>query len=489
MSLAQALAEAEEYRKYNKLYYYEPYPFQKAFHHAREGKTYEWGQYEDPGGVLAIIRAIIAANQVGKTYPAGFEVGFHTTGEYPDWWKGHVFKKPVNWLIAGKTNDTVRDVCQKELFGNPEIREEFGCGAIPRNKVIGKPTRKAGVPNAFSTLKIRHKSGGISSLQFMAYEQGPDAFMGRNIYDGAWCDEEPPADIWAQILRCFFAVDIFTILMTFNPEEGWTDLVDGFMTNLGKGESLIKATWDDAPHMTPEAQELFLKKVPPHQRELRSKGIPVVGSGLVFPINEEEIVIDPIPIPRHWRRVSGIDFGIAHPFAWAGIAHDTENDVVHLYDDYRVSGAIPAIHCSAIKNKPNSSWIPIIWPHDGLNRDKGSGIPLADIYRDEGLKTMRRDKFTNPPGPGQKEGQGGNGVEVGLLEMWQRMETGRFKVHRNCINFLSEIRQYHRKDGIIQPKKDDTIDAARIAVMSLRWAITEPVARPKTIQIKGSRNW
>ena len=484
-SLAEVILSREEYKKYHQLFYYESYPFQKAFHHAKDRQTYISGDYDPREGSMAIQRALVCANQIGKTHSAGMETAMHLTGIYPSWWDGIRFNKPVSWLVLGKTNDTTRDVCQKELFGDPKIPVMLGTGAIPKENIV-KTTRKAGVPDAFMAVTVKHVSGGTSTVQFMANEQGPDAFMGRR-YDGAWCDEEPSKDVWSQVLRCFFSMPHYTILTTFTPEEGMTELTDNFLNNLQKGQAVVRATWDDAPHMTEERKASFLAQLPQHERDMRSKGIPMMGSGLVFPIKEEEIVIEPVQIPRHWRRICGVDFGIDHPFAAAWLAYDPDADTVHLYDNYRITGSTPPVHASAIKMK--GQWIPIAWPHDGLQRDKGSGVPLAEIYRDQEKLSFLKEKFSNPPSPGQKEGQGGNGVEVGIIEMWQRMETGRFKVHSSCQYFLEEFRQYHRKDGKIVPLKDDVISACRYAIMSLRWSITQPHVQHKKIEFRGARNW
>jgi len=486
MGIADVIKQREQYKKFHKLYYYSPYGFQRAFHAARDGGTYEANDYihTETTDVVAIQRALISANQVGKTFSAAMETSMHLTGEYPEWWDGIRFLSPVRWLVVGKTNDTTRDVCQKELFGDPKIPSELGSGAVPKHLIVDTK-RKPGVPDAFMSATVKHKSGGISTVQFMASEQGPDAFMGRT-YDGAWPDEEPHKDVWAQILRCFFSRKFYTIIMTFTPEMGMTQVVDGFLNNLQKGQAVVRATWDDAPHMTDEKKETFLSQLMPHERDMRSRGIPLMGSGLVFPISEDDIVIEPIQIPKYWRRICGIDFGIDHPFGAAWIAHDSENDVVHIYADYAQRGTTPPVHASAVKS--HGEWIPIAWPHDGLAKDKGSGVPLADLYRKENLHLLT-EKFSNPPGPNQKEGQGGQGVEVGIIEMWQRMETGRLKVHSTCQNWLSEFRQYHRKDGQIVKLKDDCIAASRYAIMSLRFAHTQPVMRHNVVQLRGASNW
>ena len=167
-----------------------------------------------------------------------------------------------------------------------------------------------------------------------------------------------------------------------------------------------------------------------------------MGSGQVFLTSDDDIKIDPIEIPRHWRRICGIDFGIDHPFAAAWIAYDGDTDVIYVYDTYKIRRETPPVHASAVERR--GDWIPIAWPHDGLAEDKGSGIPLADHYRKEGLNLLEF-KFSNPPSEGQKEGQGGNGVEVGLIEMNDRMKSGRLKVFTTCSEFFEEKSTYHRK--------------------------------------------
>jgi len=48
---------------------------------------------------------------VGKTETmGGFEVVCHMTGEYPDWWQGHRFDRPVECWVAGKSRETTRDI-------------------------------------------------------------------------------------------------------------------------------------------------------------------------------------------------------------------------------------------------------------------------------------------------------------------------------------------------------------------------------------------
>lgn len=470
---ADTLTKLQEYRNTHKLEFYAPYDFQKDFHNSK-----------DENNDTANQKALMAANQVGKTYSAAMEITYHATGLYPDWWDGIRFKTAVQCLVSGHRNESVRDICQAELLGDPFDESAIGTGTIPRH-LIGKPTRKAGVPNALTAVTVKHTSGKYSKIRFMAYEQGADAFMGIK-FDVGWGDEEPPLPIWTQMIRSTFSRKIYVLLLTFTPENGVTEVVDGFMNHIKPGQSLSRAKWDDAPHMTKEKREAYLEQLPPHERDMRSKGIPLMGSGLVFPINDETIMVDAFEIPAHFARIVGMDIGIDHPFAAAWLAYDRDTDIIYVYDCYRERNALISTQASSIKKR--GSWMPVAWPHDGLQRDPKSGTAIADLYRAEGLNLLP-EKFTNPPAVNQKEGQGGNGVEVGIMEIYNRMETGRFKVFSHLHDWFEEKRQFHRKDGLIVKLRDDLMAATRYATMSLRFSSTQPITRKRINKRQGLSNW
>lgn len=229
---------------------------------------------------------------------------------------------------------------------------------------------------------------------------------------------------------------------------------------------LVTAGWDDVPHLDEKAKRELWDSSPAHEREARAKGIPTLGSGLIFPVTEESIVIEPIPIPVHWKRINGIDFGWDHPTGAASLAYDADTDVVYLVADYGESEQVPAMHCATLR--PWGDWIPWAWPHDGLQHDKGSGEQLAASYERHGLK-MLPERATWP--------DGGNSVEAGVQEMLERMQTGRWKVFSTCQKWIAERRLYHRKAGKIVKLNDDVISASRYAYMMLRFAVPSPRSR------------
>ena len=448
LARAVEIAKELEHRKAtNTMARYEPYDYQKKFHNA-----------------TAQQRLLMAGNRIGKSFSGAMEMAYHLTGLYPEWWQGKKFPRPIRAWAGGASNETTRDICQKELVGQPDDPSARGTGSIPL-KLIGETVRKAGVPNAMNSLVIKHVSGGWSRLAFKAYEMGKEKWMGESV-DVVWLDEEPPSSIYTQALTRT-ADKGGIVYMTFTPENGMTETVAQFVNDLRDGQALIQAGWDDAPHMTAEVRQQILAALPPHERKMREQGIPQLGSGLVFPIAESDMVCDPINIPEFWPRICGLDFGWDHPTAAAWAAWDRDSDIIYIYDTYAMSQEAVPIHASAIKGRGN--WIPVIWPMDGRQADKGSGKSLTEQYRNEGV-SMTREHFTNPPQQGQKENTGGISVEAGVQEMYTRFMTNRLKIFNNQSKLLEELRMYHRKDGKIVFKHDDVISATRYAVMSVRKA-------------------
>jgi phage terminase large subunit-like protein len=453
--LAKLTAERESRRRTNRLKLYEPYPKQSEFH-----------------GTDARERLFMAGNQLGKTLAGAAETAMHLTGEYPDWWVGHRFDGPIIALAGSESAELTRDGVQRLLVGPPDREEEWGTGFIP-SRAISDRTRRTGVPNALDSVTVRHVSGGFSTLYFKSYDQGRTKWQANTVHF-VWFDEEPPEDVYFEgITRTNATKGI--IMVTFTPLKGMSNVVARFLLEDSEDRATISMTIEDALHYTDEERAKIIASYPPHEREARTKGVPTMGSGLIFPVLEEEIVVEPFSIPDTWAQIVGIDFGFDHPFAAVNLAHDRDNDVIYVTADYRKSFATPVIHAAAIK--PWGAWKPIAWPHDGLRRDKDpSGKEYAELYSDQGL-SMLPEKATFL--------DGGHGVEAGVIDMLDRMQTGRWKVFKNCLSWLEERRLYHRKDGIIVKERDDAISASRYAFMMLRFADTPP----KRIEQRVNYDW
>lgn len=443
--LTSVLSELDRRQRENRLAYYRPYPKQAEFHKL---------------GATKRERLLMAGNQLGKTWSGGMEMAYHLTGEYPDWWQGRRFTSEVRAWAAGVTGESTRDNPQRVLLGS---LGHMGEGTIPKAAILDVRSSR-GMSDAVDTVLVKHKLGGTSQLSFKSYEKGREKWQGETL-DVVWLDEEPPMDIYSEALARITAKRGL-VYITFTPLQGMSEVVRRFLDDSNDDRGYVQMSMEDAEHIPVEERKRIIDGYPAHEREARINGTPMLGSGRIFPVPEEDLREEAFSIPAHWPRICGMDFGWDHPTAAAWLAWDRETDVVHVYDAYRQREATPITHAAAIRDR--GAWIPVSWPHDGMSTEKGSGEPLADLYRKQGVKML---------GTPARFEEGGNSVEAGVIEMLDRMQTGRLKVAAHLHDWFDEFRLYHRKDGRIVKERDDILCATRYALMMLRSARLSPGAR------------
>jgi len=175
-------------------------------------------------------RCFLAANRIGKTVGAGFESTCHLTGRYPHWWRGRTFRRPIRAWAAGATNETTRDIIQRELLGEVSFasgsKRVDGSGIIPRD-CIGDITWKQGVPNLIDTVEIRRTCGRWSQLGLKSYEQGRKAFEGT-AKELIWLDEEVDISVYGECL-IRTATTRGILMLTFTPLKGLSETVLQFL--------------------------------------------------------------------------------------------------------------------------------------------------------------------------------------------------------------------------------------------------------------------
>jgi phage terminase large subunit-like protein len=386
-------------------------------------------------------------------------------GRYPDWWKGKRFDKPTVGWVAGITGETVRDTVQRVLLGRTG---EHGHGAIPKDALADLvPSR--GVPELIDLIRVRHMSGGLSTIGLKSYEKGREKFQGETL-DYVWCDEEPPPDVYSEALTRTNTTS-GPVWITFTPLQGMSEVVRRFLNEKSSDRTYVTMTIDDALHFTDEQRTQIIASYQPHEREARVKGIPVLGSGRVFPVPEESITCGSFDIPSHWPRIGGMDFGWDHPFAAVELCWDRDADIIYVTKCHRLREATPIIHAAALKPW-DLQWA---WPRDG-NREtlEGAGIALAEQYRRQGLDMLSEHAQFEPVG---LDKAGSVSVEAGIMEVLDRMQTGRWKVFSHLNDWFDEFRLYHRKDGKVVKEYDDLLCASRYALMMKRYANTAQARR------------
>lgn len=466
-ALLNLLKEKKRRQDRNKLALYHPYAKQREFH--ARGKTYRE-------------RLFRAGNQLGKTWSSAYEIAYHLTGLYPDWWTGKRWSRGVTGWALGQSMQSTRDTMQRLILGRPG---EWGTGTIPGHLIIGDPKRASGVADCVDCVFVRHVSGSVSRLYFKSCEQGREKLQGETL-DFAALDEEPPLGIYLEVLTRTNATKGI-VWITFTPLLGMSDVVRLFLQTPTPDRSDTNMTIYDVDHFTDEERERIIASYPAHERAARTRGAPMLGGGRIFPLAEEEISVEPFQIPDLWPQICGVDFGWDHPSASAWLAWDRDNDVIYVTDSLRMRESTPKqIAPNILARGP---WMPVAWPHDGLQHDKGSGIQLAEQYRTEGVNMLH--EMAQLPETGDENGYkvSRTSVEAGVLQLLQRMQAGKFKVFSNQREWFDEFLLYHRKDGKIVKLQDDLMAATRYAFMMLRYAAVPPDPQKLVMDPRRSHNW
>lgn len=405
---------------------------------------------------------LCAANRIGKTYTGTYIDSIHLMGEYPVEWEGHKFDHGILVWLLGYSGEKTRDLLQQELFGRIENQKLTG-GLIPKDLIVDYKSM-SGTSGALREVRVKHSSGDISVCQFWSYSQGQHALMGDSV-DWYHIDEEPKdQSIYPQVLTRTATGDNGNGgrgILTFTPENGRTDLVVKFMDEPGRGQVFMQKGWDDAPHLSEEVKSTLLESFPPHQRDMRTKGVPMLGHGRIYDLSEDFITCESFDIPKHWFVINGMDFGWDHPQSQIGLAWDKDSDTFYVYRAWKERHVLPDSAWGSVKIWAKD--IPTSWPLDGLQTEKGSGKQQMKFYKEAGFK-MLHERATWP--------DGSNGVEAGIFEIRDLMQKGKFKIFAGLRGVFDEVNQYHRDDkGKIVKVRDDLLDAIRYAYMMRRYAV------------------
>ncbi len=211
----------------------------------------------------------------------------------------------------------------------------------------------------------------------------------------------------------------------------------------------VTCGWDEVPHLDEAAKRELWASIPPYQREARSRGIPQLGSGAIYPIPEIDITVAPFKIPDDWRRCFGMDVGWNRT-AGIWLAEDPHSKIWYGWSEHYIGREEPALQAQAFKARGD---IPGVIDPAARGRSQNDGTQLIQTYKDLGLDITPAD----------------NAVESGLYDVWQLFSSGMLKIFSNLGNFMSEYRRYRRDEkGRVVKENDHLMDALRYAVKSGR---------------------
>lgn len=219
----------------------------------------------------------------------------------------------------------------------------------------------------------------------------------------------------------------------------------------------IQVGWDDVPHLSEKDKAEMRAELPVHQLEARERGIPVLGSGVIYPVPESAFVCPPIEIPSWWPRAYGMDVGWNRTAAIWG-AWDRDSDTIYLYSEHYRGQAEPSIHADAIKTR--GEWIAGAIDPASAGSNQKDGSQLIVEYQKLALNLVPAD----------------NMVEAGIHAVYRRLSTGRLKIFSSLVATLGEIRIYRRDEkGKVVKENDHLMDALRYLVMTgMKYASIDP---------------
>jgi len=219
----------------------------------------------------------------------------------------------------------------------------------------------------------------------------------------------------------------------------------------------VQISWDEVAHLDEDAKRELFAAIPPYQRDARSRGIPVLGSGVIYPVPEAAYVVEPFDLPAWWPRAYALDVGWNRTAALWG-AWDRESDTIYLYSEHYRGQAEPSIHADAIKVRGEWIWGAI--DPGSAGSSQVDGRQLIEEYRKLGLSLTAAE----------------NTVEAGIHAVYRRLSGGRLKVFRSLSNTISELRIYRRDEkGKVVKENDHLMDALRYLVMTgMQYASVDP---------------
>ncbi len=439
MELISLVKTKEEFLSENKLVTFTPDP---------------WVNKLNTKMLTESVASIVASNRSGKSYSVTWMLACHMTGLYPSDWEGIRYDQPIKVWLMSPTSDNFKQEggLHEYLYGCKTKSDELlGTGWFPLD-CIGDIAGN-GV-DFIKAAKIKHVSGGWSSVEYKSYEQGATMLQGANI-DLLVIDEEPKNEkIFPEAVTRILQAPSGKgrALLCFTPTNGRTKLVADCLDGVYKGGCERITVWD-CPWITTEKIEEMKRTIPEREWDLRLKGIPQLGTGAVYDFDEESIKFYPeqIQIQDHWKVAAAIDFGYnPDPCAILYGAIDTDTGVFYLFKEfYETQKTMVEIGGYIRRTAPS---IPVIYPADGNTSRVGtdSAKTYVEMLEDEGVNMATRVDYGN------------NSREAGHMAIREAMRSGSFLVSHDCINWFKEFRLYQYDEKSSTNKCDDhAMDATR----------------------------
>lgn len=160
----------------------------------------------------------------------------------------------------------------------------------------------------------------------------------------------------------------------------------------GRTVRFIPSKLADNPHVNPEyAQDL--QALDGKLRAAFLDGDWDVFAGQMFPeLKRDRHVIEPIPLPRSWKRYNGVDWGFAAPWAvlWGAVDEDGR---LWVYRELYKRGVGEAEQAQQIlAAEAEGEHVAVRFADDAMWATRGDAKPIAAVYADSGVHLTQAGK-------------------------------------------------------------------------------------------------
>lgn len=448
--LHELLGFIDEDSKYNKLKYYEPETWQRNLYALCANEP---------------VVLLSTANRMGKTYAATALLAMHLTGQYPDSYEGRKFTDPTNCVLLGVSYSQImgQECSHDLLFGKPG---ELGTGFLPKDSIVS--TTASGQSGAYGMAQIRHTSGGNSSLKIGTSSAGQMVLAGSSL-DFVLCDEQiSDKHVFQQALKRTLDRD-GQILLVQTPELGMDPVLEMFHSEDSQ-YAMMTVSLFESERYTDEDKQRFVDTIPPWAHSYSIYGL--VGAGVMAVMSgiDQDSVFQPIyEVPKHYKRLLGIDIGKRDMNVVAAVAYDEQTKHFYVYDEIATTDK-DAVEVAVMIRPKQDKFVPMILPADS-KQDRGAGSTIKKIYEDAGVICIQQNAANwNLDSEGKNKS-----VSAGVSWIRSLCKEGRLTIDPKCtaIKQSFEMYKYDEKTNNFIHDYSDAFDAMRYTLTAVeRFGVT-----------------
>lgn len=218
------------------------------------------------------------------------------------------------------------------------------------------------------------------------------------------------------------------------------------------------------PTMTPAKWAELCRSVPPHERDVRLRGVPAMAGGIVFTEFIPEHIVAPRDIPDDLTWYTSLDYGCDHPtvFLLAGMDKD---GVLWFVDEYVSRNQTPVEDVEGIKavmgkRKPAKGYTYI--DPSAFNITKANHVSIGQQYTQAGLPVISSRRTSDV------------GEHNQIYQIKEMLRCDEIRVSENCPQLIKELRTLHYKRDRQNKAmtKDAIVDVGNDAIDAMRYLVT-----------------